>query len=49
MASITAAFASMSSAFSTTFQAIEDADVQGELTDAFEQTESCQSFTDSTG
>ena len=47
--SISTALSSMSSASASTFQTIEDADVQGELEDAFEQADSCSEITGSNG
>jgi len=38
---ITTTLSAMGTAFSSTFQTIEDADVKGELQDAFEQADSC--------
>ena len=46
-ATITSALSSMASASSSTIRTIEDADVRGELKDAFEQADSCGDVTGS--
>ncbi len=48
-ATIGSSLSSMASASASMFQTIEDADVQGELTDAFEQADSCADITGSNG
>jgi hypothetical protein len=45
--SISSSLSSMSAAFTSTLQTIEDADVQGELEDAFDESESCDELTGS--
>jgi len=49
ISTISTTLSAMGTAFSSTFQTIENADAQGELQDAFEQADSCSDIADSNG